>query len=240
MPAPPASAPSHSPSTSTARLAPVRARRPRTWLLGAAALVLVAGAGTFAAVRLIGLDGDSAPLGAAAGVRGDTDDPAGRSGPTADLGGEVRTVRVPGTAPDSTDATTGARVTFGAQNLTDGDRTTAWRVAGDASGTALTIDFAGPVELREVGLINGYAKRYPGYDGYRSNRRILAVRWTFDDGSSAVQRLGYSRTVQALDLDAIETEQVLLEILRTAAPERGSRGRDFTAISDLRLGGVAG
>ncbi|MEQ6901183.1 hypothetical protein [Nocardioides sp. YIM 152588] len=225
------------PPTPTTASTP-RGRR-RAWWIGGVAALVVTGAGAVGAVRLVGGQEGPSPLGAAAGsVREGSEDAAGGDSPapTEDLTPLVTTVQVPGTAPDSADARTGEPVTFGSQNLTDGDESTAWRVAGDASGSSLVIDLGREVELREVGLVNGYAKSYPGYDGYRANRRVSAVRWTFDDGSSVVQRLDEDRSMQAIGIDTVRTERVVLEILRTAAPG----GRNFTAISELRLGGADG
>lgn len=165
--------------------------------------------------------------------------PSTSSEPTSDITSTVGSVDVPGTAPASADARDGSRVTFGAANLTDTDPSTAWRVAGDATGEVLTITFDAEVELRELGMVNGYAKTYPGYDGYTSNRRVLVARWTFDDGSSVDQALRQSRQVQIVPIDTVVTEQVRLELVEVSAPGRGGAGRDYTAISELRFGGVA-
>lgn len=251
------------PAVETTRVGPPGhlAERRRSWLLplaGLLALVIVAVVGV---VLLVGGDDGGDPPTAqdpassdATGATDATDatdsggptpdpDDSGASGSespaaTEDIAGLVASVDVPGSAPASTDARDGSRVTFGAGNLTDGDPETAWRVAGDASGEVLTIVFEEPVELREVGLVNGYAKSYPGYDGYASNRLVLEVRWIFDDGSVHEQLLEESRSMQMVPIETRTTEQVQLEIVEVSSPGRGAGGRDFTAISELGLGGA--
>ncbi|MCL2614580.1 MAG: hypothetical protein FWD95_15310 [Nocardioidaceae bacterium] len=160
---------------------------------------------------------------------------AGRPG---DLAGHVSGVQVPGTAPAGVDLS-GHRVTFGSGNLLDGDPTTAWRVAGDASGRSITITFDKPVTIRSVGLINGYAKKYPGYDGYRLNRRVTAVRWVLEDGTTLDQTLTDDRTMQSIRVRARPTRSLKLEIESVTPPGRGKDGKDYTAISEIGLKGSA-
>jgi hypothetical protein len=151
---------------------------------------------------------------------------------------EVTAIDVPGTAPASTDLA-GHRVTFGARNLVDGDLQTAWRIAGDATGGSITITFAHPVTLTSVGLVNGYAKKYPGYNGYWLNRKVTEVRWTFDDGSTFTQRLRRVTRMQTLPVDPGPTSSITVDILATV-PSNKPNGRDYTAISELSLEGSAG
>ena len=47
---------------------------------------------------------------------------------------------------------------FVAANLLDGVRETSWRMPGDGTGASITFGFEGPVEVTQVGLVNGYAK----------------------------------------------------------------------------------
>jgi hypothetical protein len=166
--------------------------------------------------------------------------PTGAAGPPRDLAPEVRRIQVPGTAAASTDARTGAPVTFEAAHLTDGDTTTCWRVDGDASGGTITVTFRQPVTLTEVGLVNGYAKSYPGYDGYKLNRRVLSVRWVFDDGTSVDQQLATDRRMQTVPVQAGETSHLRLEIVSVSPPGSGPLGKDFTPISELQLTGATG
>ncbi|GAB2985058.1 discoidin domain-containing protein [Nocardioides montaniterrae] len=156
-------------------------------------------------------------------------------GPGSDLTGDIDDIQVPGTATPSTDLR-GRPVTFGAAHLIDGDPQTAWRIDGDAAGKSLTITFPQPVQLTSVGLINGYAKKYPGYNGYLRNRRITEVRWTFEDGSTITQDLAKTTALQTTDVHPGPTSSVKLEIVSTEATP-GPNYRPFTAISELALVG---
>lgn len=243
-----------SPGTATRR-GHVGERR-RSWLLPLVGLVAVALIAVLGVVLLVGDDEDAPSAEDPASASTEATEPGGDpttapptgdgtpsatpNEPTDDIVGLVDSVEVPGSAPASTDARDGSRVTFGAANLTDGDPQTAWRVAGDATGEVLTLRFAEPVEVREVGLINGYAKSYPGYDGYPGNRRVLAVRWTFDDGSTHEQTFEESRSMQMVPIESRTTESIELELVEVSAPGRGPSARDFTAISEIGLGGATG
>ncbi|HWJ83347.1 MAG TPA: hypothetical protein VNS55_14005 [Nocardioides sp.] len=234
---------------------PPAAHHRATWLVWAAVAAVLLVVVAVGLVVLLGGDDESAKDPARSHARATTEPATGGSsdrptrgagtssasagGPAGDLLAEVGRIRVPGTAPASTDARTGAPVTFGAAHLTDGDTTTCWRVAGDASGTALTIIFTRPVTLTEVGMVNGYAKSYPGYDGYRLNRKVLAVRWVLDDGTEVAQRLTVDRRMQTVPVDAGAgaTTTLRLEIDQVSPPGPGEFGKDFTAISELHLVG---
>ena len=111
---------------------------------------------------------------------------------------------------------------------------------GDGSGQEIRIDFGRPVALEKVGIVNGYAKRDPGYDGYTANRRITRVTWAFDDGSVQAQLLDEVRRMQRLDVGPVTTSTVTLRIVTVTPPGPGRRGRDYTAISDIVLLGRPG
>ncbi|HJQ06540.1 MAG TPA: hypothetical protein VJ872_13890 [Nocardioides sp.] len=209
------------------------------WLVVGLAL-LVAGAAVGAVLLFRSGGGhavDATPSGPAASVA--TTAPTSASAtPTTpssgtDVSSDIGRIGVPGTAPASTDLA-GNPVTFGRAHLVDGDTQTAWRVAGDASGRSITISFDTPVTLTSVGLVNGYAKSYQGYNGYLLNRRITAVRWTFEDGTSITQRLQQTPTMQSVPVAAGPTSSLRLQILSTVASPR-QNWRDFTAISELSL-----
>lgn len=153
-----------------------------------------------------------------------------------DVTSQVR-ARVPGTAPASRDSE-GRPVTFRARNMWDGDARTCWRTAGDASGRTITFRLPEATVLTEVGLLNGYAKVDGPNDWYPSNRRVLKVSWEFDGGHTVTQDLTERRTLQSLPIDPVETSVVRLRLLEVSAPGAGSRGRDFTAISEVRLLGA--
>jgi len=160
------------------------------------------------------------------------------AGPVGDATPLIRRVKVPGTAPASTDAQTGEPVTFEASHLYDGDETTCWRVAGDATGESLTVVFSEPVQVSRLGMVNGYAKSYPGYDGYQLNRRVLAVDWVFDDGTRVSQQLADDRAMQSTEVPPTWTKRLTIELVEVSAPGGGTAGRDYTAISELLVEGA--
>jgi hypothetical protein len=142
-------------------------------------------------------------------------------------------VRASCTAPPGVDSA-GAPVSYRAGNVADGDRSSAWRCDGAASGVRLVLRLPGPTELGEVGIVPGYAKTDPvsGADRYAQNNRVTRVRWTIGD-IVVVQRLDGApddRRMQRLRIPRTEASRVTLEILDV---ERGPR--DTTAISEVRL-----
>ncbi|HET7430696.1 MAG TPA: zinc ribbon domain-containing protein [Nocardioides sp.] len=144
----------------------------------------------------------------------------------------------PAHAPAGVDFT-GRPVTYVAANLVDGVADTCWRRDGDATGTVLTFHLDQPTRLTRVGLINGYAKiAYDGgrrYDWYRGNRRVLAVDWLFDDGSSVSQRLQETRGMQQVAIKPVTTSVVRLRITAVSPPGKGRAARNDTAISEVSL-----
>lgn len=101
---------------------------------------------------------------------------------------------------------------------------TAWRCDGDGVGHQLTVDFGGPLTLTGVGIVPGLAKTdpYDSTDRYRQGRRISAVRYTFDDGSSATQELNTSpddRSVQSLPLTPVATRTLTVTVLSSVGGE---------------------
>ena len=221
------------------------------WLAGAAALVVVAGTG---AVLLVGGDdtepagasdtprpGDSSP--SAPEDRASSEAPAPPPESSNPTGGpldvaSLATAAPPATAAPSRDVT-GNAVRYDAFYMLDGQSDTAWRMPGDASGSDVVFSLGGPTEIDEVGLINGYAKTAPGYDGYTANRRILAVEWLFADGTVVSQSLtDGERGLQTVPVNGGNvTDIVTLHITQVSRPATGTAGRDFTAISDVALVG---
>jgi hypothetical protein len=139
--------------------------------------------------------------------------------------------------------TAGNKTSYDASNMLDGDPTTAWEMPGDGSGKELTFTLPGATHLTEVGLVNGYAKtgRQGGkkMDWYAGNRRVLAVEWVFDDGSSVEQDLRKTRDMQTTHVD-VTTTTVRLRLVRVSAPGKGPDRRNMTAVSEVRLGGATG
>ena len=162
-------------------------------------------------------------------------DDAEASGPAVDVTGGA-TVAVPATAPPTTDLD-GALVPYDAERMVDGDRTTAWRMPGDGTGAEITLTLAEPAQVTRVGLVNGYAKQVAGVDWYPNNRRVLAVRWSFEDGSSVEQTLVERPRLQWLDVPGATGSTVTLTLLAVSAPGTGELGRDYTAISTVAVRG---
>ncbi|GAA4095557.1 discoidin domain-containing protein [Nocardioides kongjuensis] len=239
---------------------PARAGTPwLPWLLGIVVLALVAGIGTFLLVSGGGDDPDASDRSArgqgtdgagpvtppSAGASGEPlPDSTGTGGPveppaTADLRDLTSTAKaeVPATAPASRDRQNHP-VTYVAGNMLDGRPRTAWRMPGDGTGATLVFDLGRDVVLTEVGLVNGYAKVDGTDNWYRGNRRILAVQWEFDDGTRITQDLRDRQGVQLQPVGPVATRRVMLHLVEVSAPGKGPNGRDFTAISDVRLRGA--
>lgn len=144
------------------------------------------------------------------------------------------TVKVPSSAPATTDLD-GQLATYTADNMHDGIRSTAWRMAGDGTGSTITIRFAEPVVVSRVGLINGYTKRVSGVDWYPNNRRIMSAQWGFDDGSTLDQIFTEGKRLQRAKVPGVVTSTLTLTITSVTPPGTGELGRDYTAISELAV-----
>jgi hypothetical protein len=124
---------------------------------------------------------------------------------------------------------------YDAPLVQDGDKATAWRVKGDGTGQTLTLTLAGPTRLTEVGLLPGYAKfdECSGSDRFVQMRRVTAVTWTFDDGSTVDQLFQEQPEVQSVPVD-VTTRRVVIEIKGVTKNPK----IDATPISEVRLLGV--
>jgi len=147
---------------------------------------------------------------------------------------------VPGAAPANNDVT-GELVTFVADNLLDGDPTTTWRVAGDATGSVLRFTFPDEVTITGVGMFNGYAKTSlddsgQEFDWYHGNRRVLAADWVIG-GQTFPQTLADTTAFHPLDIEPTQTTSVELRLVEVSPPGAGPNGRDYTAISGVSFGG---
>lgn len=143
---------------------------------------------------------------------------------------------VPATAPPTTDLD-GNLVAYEASQMGDGNPSTAWRTAGDATGQTVTVTLSEPGVVTRVGLLNGYAKQVAGVDWYPNNRRILSVTWGFDDGTSIEQTFAERPAVQRLKLPPVQTATVTITITSVTPPGSGNLGRDYTAISEVSIRG---
>ena len=224
------------------------------WVLGAALLVGLA----FLLLRVFDTDADEVatdPADAATGTSQAPDPGAGKTDgpePTDDGGGgggeapagvgkaldlaRGATFEVPGTAPPTTDLD-GNLVAYEASQMGDGNPATAWRTAGDATGGTITVTLTEPGVVTRVGLVNGYAKQVAGVDWYPNNRRILAVTWGFDNGSSIEQSFVERPDMQWLKIPPGETSTITITIDAVTPPGSGSLGRDYTAISEVSVRG---
>lgn len=144
------------------------------------------------------------------------------------------TFTVPDTAPPTTDFD-GNLVAYEASQMGDGNLTTTWRMAGDATGQTITLALAEPGVVYRVGLVNGYSKQVAGVDWYPNNRRILAVTWSFEDGSTIEQTFAERPGLQMLKVPPVQTGTVGIQITSVTPPGSGNLGRDYTAISEVSV-----
>lgn len=167
-------------------------------------------------------------------------EPGAEDGPTGvgkriDLA-RAATFEVPGTAPPTTDFD-GTLVAYEAVQMHDGDPSTTWRIAGDATAEVVTVTLVEPAVVYRVGLVNGYAKQVAGVDWYPNNRRILAVTWGFEDGTTVEQTFSENPTMQLLKVPPVQTSTVTITITSVTPPGSGNLGRDYTAISEVAITG---
>ncbi|MGY1831659.1 NADase-type glycan-binding domain-containing protein [Geodermatophilus sp. SYSU D01180] len=180
------------------------------------------------AAPLDAADGDPSPP----GERSDEPQPTSPPGPLQPVAVAATCQAAPGI-----DAA-GDPVTYEPALTLDGVPATAWRCPGSAVGARLTFDFGHEVSLASVGLVPGYAKVDPadGTNRFTENRTVTAVTWSFDDGTSFVQRIDAPRASLAVsDLPApVSSTRVVLQVTGTG---NDTALRDFTAISDVAFSG---
>ncbi len=125
-------------------------------------------------------------------------------------------------------------VTFAAENVIDGDLTTAWRTPGSGVGETLTFTFDQPVHLTSVGLVPGYNKidQSSDTDRFLQNRRLREARFAFGDVATVDWSYADSREKQSNAVD-VETSTVTMTVL--ASTEEAER--DFTAVSEVEFYG---
>jgi len=166
---------------------------------------------------------------------------AASTGSPTDVAG-LAAASAPAHAPAGVDFA-GRTVTYVAPNMVDGDVETCWRTPGDASGMVLTFRLDQPTRITKVGLVNGYAKTAVAggrtYDWYRGDRRVLAVEWVFDDGSTVSQQFAQVRAMQTRGVPPVTTSTVQVRITAVSRPGQGPAARNDTAISEVSLVGTA-
>ena len=237
VPPPPAWAPPPSPPRS-------RGGGVLPWVLGALVLVLLLLVGGMLLVRA---GNDSQPTsGSPSRQPGPRSTGPGTtqpqtSGKPADIARFLQ-VEAPRPAAPNQDVD-GNLVRYVATNMLDGVPTTCWRTPGDASGKTITFTLPRTTTVSEVGLINGYAKVATDsngtYDWYRGNRRITAVEWTFDDGTTVRQHLDQTTAMQTVPVDHVVTDTISLRLVSVTPPGTGRASRNYTAISDVDVTGAA-
>jgi hypothetical protein len=181
----------------------------------------------------------SSPAGSSPSAPRSTASPA--TPPTEVAGAAVASA--PSNAPGGVDLA-GRPVTYVAANMVDGAPETCWRTPGDAHGTVLSFRLEQPTRITQVGLINGYAKTaFAGgrrYDWYQGDRRVLAVDWIFDDGTTVSQLFHDTRAMQSRKLPPVTTSTVQVRITAVSPPGQGPAARDDTAVSEVSLVGSPG
>lgn len=221
---------------------PLRGRAWIAWVLGAVLLVGL----VFVLLETFGAAGDGEddtatdPATSAATTPAPESEDSGTDAPTG-VGERLNLATaaafaVPATGEPTTDFD-GTLVAYEASQMADGNTTTTWRMAGDATGQAVILTLAEPAVVQRVGIVNGYAKQVAGVDWYPNNRRILSVTWSFEDGTSVEQTFAESPTMQRLKVPPVQTGSVTLTITSVTPPGLGSLGRDYTAISEVEVTG---
>ncbi|PUA80581.1 discoidin domain-containing protein [Nocardioides currus] len=215
--------------------APTTAARPPAWSLWAVGVVLVL---LLLAVLASCLGGDEDEPGSS-GTEADTPVQPEQPRRPVDLTSDVR-IDAPPAAPPTTDLD-GQRVAYGPRRMIDDAPGTAWRTAGDATGQTITFTLPGPSTIRRVGLVNGYAKQVPSSTGvvdwYPNNRRVTAVEWVFDNGTTIRHVLAEVPRLQRLTIEPVTSATVQLRIVEVTSPGAPPLGRDFTAIGDVVIAG---
>ena len=127
-------------------------------------------------------------------------------------------------------------------NVVDGDRTTAWRCPGDASGQSIAVHSTGWSSVVSVGLVPGYAKvdSKSGENRFLQERRIRSATWECRSANgtlvgSAVQSFADSPAMQTMPVAFAACDSLKLVIGQTTLP--GDGRFDYTAISDIEVRG---
>lgn len=221
--------------------------RPKTGLPSRTPL-LAAGAAVFAAVLAVGITlailqpwagtpststGAAQPTGYTATVP--------RSSGTGGGGSGGLTVSANCTSAPSQDAA-GNATSYQPTNAVDGRMETAWRCDGDGSGQAIRLSYDSPVTISSVGLVPGLAKTdgFDGTDRYLQSRRISAVSYTFDDGTTVTQNFDtgpYNRSVQRISIPPATTRSVTVTVLGSVSGSQvGKMGPvEKVAVSEIDL-----
>ena len=118
-------------------------------------------------------------------------------------------------------------------DLFDDDESSYWSCRGDGIGEAISFTFDGAVPLAGLRVVNGNTVEP---DQYLAERRIVAIRWTFSDGSFFEQGLAAnSRSPQEVRFPVREADQVVMSIIGSTEPGDGAPSADYVSISMLEF-----
>ena len=209
-------------------------RRRRGPVLGAAvgvAVALVAAIGWQVQARSTG----PSPIGSgtratAAGPSAAPADDDQQSMPTCDVSGV--TIAASRTATDGIDSAQ-RRIGYAAENLVDGDPSTAWRAPGTGVGETIYLDFPQPCRLSGVRLLNGYQKTDPidNTDRWKQNRRVSKIEIRTGAGAIVADLDVSTKRWQLVGVGASGVSQMSLQILGSAPAKPA---RDYIAISEIQ------
>lgn len=122
---------------------------------------------------------------------------------------------------------------FGAENVADGDPTTAWRDASrHGEGAALTFSFAEPVSVLAV-VIAGL----PDDEAFHNSYRIHELSLVTGGGEVIEDEIPDSPEPFRLQVGNEETHEVTLEVISTYAgePHGGEPAREELAIGEIEI-----
>ncbi|MFZ1438862.1 MAG: hypothetical protein WAX12_03910 [Candidatus Microthrix subdominans] len=137
-------------------------------------------------------------------------------------------------------ACTGGSISYFAEQLIDGTDLGWGASSSDGTGQYFDVSFDKPVHLSTVGITPGYLRQAsrPSNDceptsSFGVNRLVNAVEWSFDDGTSVVQRFEERPKMQLTSVDATTTN-IRMTILETTRPPGAD---DDTVISEASFTG---
>ncbi len=117
--------------------------------------------------------------------------------------------------------------------LIDQSDTSIWRCRGEGVGETAVFEFDEPVTLAALRVVNGNTA---WTDRYAAERRITAIRWTFDDGSFFDQGLAPNdRGAQEVRFPETDTTSIAMEVLAVTDPGDDSDLSDAVSISSLEF-----
>lgn len=170
--------------------------------------------------------GVSAPAGTSAGPADDDQ----QSMPACDV--SDATITASRTAPDGIDSAQ-RTIGYAAENLIDGDPSTAWRAPGTGVGETIYLEFSQPCRLSSVRLLNGYQKIDPidNTDRWKQNRRVAKLEVRAGAGDIVADLDVSTKRWQVVAVDASGVSQISLQILGSAPAKPA---RDYIAISEIQ------